>query len=240
MTMVTDKKVYRLQFRFWLDVLRPDEGDLADYVESLKESRRFTQSIRDSLSLIRDLNAGRVGVLLSLFPWIEDYFRERFSPPATPPPLALEGLHQQLAQLQQLLAQRESLPEPSRPLRLASPTPDVPALELLTVERAAGKPSQAGRILTLQVWLASDSKNIALFKEADLELVRGHPAFNQALIQAEINRRATSQRVSLSGDQEVRHSGGQIVSPSKSQGGIKKIAGAEVELPPPDLDDLSL
>src|SRR5574341_1141957 len=70
-----EKKEYRRQYRFWLDVMQPGEDDLAKYIDDLKKTRHFAQTIRDGLRLIRDLRQGKVDVLLSLFPWIEDYFR---------------------------------------------------------------------------------------------------------------------------------------------------------------------
>lgn len=64
------KNTHRLQFRFWLDVMREDENDLAEYVEDLKIKRSFAKTIRDALHLIRDLRAGKIDWLLFLFPWV--------------------------------------------------------------------------------------------------------------------------------------------------------------------------
>lgn len=64
------KDTHRLQFRFWLDVVREDEYSLAEYVDELKNKRNFAKTIRDALHLIRDLREGRVDWLLYLFPFV--------------------------------------------------------------------------------------------------------------------------------------------------------------------------
>lgn len=99
------------------------------------------------------------------------------------------------------------------------------------------KSVNAGRILILQVWLTSSDKNIELFKPEDLEMVTGHPAFNQTLIKNEIKRRAKL----------AKNAGAQQATPvpaEKGQGGevapgeLRKIAGADKPLAEPNYDDL--
>lgn len=70
MPTTISKEEHRLQFRFWLDVMRPAEEKLAEYVEELKHKRSFAQTIRDALNLIRDLRDGKLEWLLFLFPWV--------------------------------------------------------------------------------------------------------------------------------------------------------------------------
>lgn len=64
-------KKFRLMFKFWLDDTNPAESDLIDYIETLKQERRFVTTIRDGLRLMRDLRAGNTTVLLQLFPAVK-------------------------------------------------------------------------------------------------------------------------------------------------------------------------
>lgn len=94
------QKSHRLQFRFWLDVLREDEYFMAEYIEEMKEKRAFAQTIREALTLIRDLRAGRVEALLRLFPWIEDHFK---STPPNPTIEMMSPVQEQLQRLEKIL-----------------------------------------------------------------------------------------------------------------------------------------
>lgn len=100
----TQKESYRVQFKYWLDLGKHDESDLADYCERLKSERSFTKTIRDALTLIRDLRAGRVDSLKAMFPAIVEMIR-RDDPPTDKIPGGGEGrdLHGQLARIEQLL-----------------------------------------------------------------------------------------------------------------------------------------
>lgn len=98
------RKSHRLQFRFWLDVMRDEEFSLAEYIENLKQTRRFAQTIRDALRLVQDLRAGRVDVLLSLFPWITDHFQS----PAIE--VANKPVQDQLQRLEKLLLEGGAKP----------------------------------------------------------------------------------------------------------------------------------
>jgi hypothetical protein len=62
---------YRLQFKFWLDITRPDEESIADIIEKLKNARRYTAAVRDGLRLVWDLGQGKTDVLLELFPFVK-------------------------------------------------------------------------------------------------------------------------------------------------------------------------
>lgn len=66
------KSRYRLRFPFWLDMNKPQERELADTVEILKNERLFASTVRDGIRLICDLRAGRTDVLFELFPWIKN------------------------------------------------------------------------------------------------------------------------------------------------------------------------
>ncbi|HEX2621948.1 MAG TPA: hypothetical protein VHL11_17445 [Phototrophicaceae bacterium] len=62
----------RWRYSFWLDFQKDDELVLAEIIDELKHSRRFVSTIRDGIRLIADLRAGRVGVLLELFPFVRE------------------------------------------------------------------------------------------------------------------------------------------------------------------------
>jgi Arc/MetJ-type ribon-helix-helix transcriptional regulator len=71
--MMKDKRT-RFQYRFWLDITKSMERELAEQVDALKRGRSFSTFIRDGLRLMIDLSAGNVEVLVELFPWVADRF----------------------------------------------------------------------------------------------------------------------------------------------------------------------
>jgi len=102
----TDKR-WRGQFRFWLDAHKPGEYSLGKYINSLKDERKFASTIRDAIRLIRDLRAGRVDVLLELFPFV----RDAISPPQ---PTAGDEFAEIIAEQQAaLLAKIDALAPPA-------------------------------------------------------------------------------------------------------------------------------
>jgi len=76
-TGTAQRKMFRLQWKFWLDIEKPEEADLSDYCGSLKEQNKFTSTIRDGLRLIRDLRNQQLSVLFELFPWVNAWLEER-------------------------------------------------------------------------------------------------------------------------------------------------------------------
>lgn len=62
----------RAQFRFWLNIMKDPEFELAQEIVLMKKRKKFTATIKDGLRLILDLRAGRLDVLLELFPWVKD------------------------------------------------------------------------------------------------------------------------------------------------------------------------
>jgi hypothetical protein len=75
-------KRQRKQFKFWLNVLNPQEKYLADVIQWLTEQGEFVRSIRDGIRLIYDLRFQRnTESLLELFPDI----RERLQVQTTAP-----------------------------------------------------------------------------------------------------------------------------------------------------------
>ncbi|MBZ0320110.1 MAG: hypothetical protein K8L91_27100 [Anaerolineae bacterium] len=69
------KERLRQQYLFWLDMNQPDDVALADKIAELKAQRKFAKTIRDGIRLIEDLRAGRLDVLLALFPWVTDHLK---------------------------------------------------------------------------------------------------------------------------------------------------------------------
>jgi len=63
---------FRLQYKFWLDVNKPDEEALAELCQDLKRRGLYTKTIRDGISLVDDLRNGRLDVLFSLYPWVKE------------------------------------------------------------------------------------------------------------------------------------------------------------------------
>ena len=71
---------YRLMYRFWLDMEKPDEEFIADKIEWLKNTRQFTATIRNGIRLICDLKQGKYDVLFELFPHLKNQLNP--NPPA--------------------------------------------------------------------------------------------------------------------------------------------------------------
>lgn len=65
----------RKQYLFWLDMNKPDDVELAVSIAKLKACRKFAKTIRDGIRLIEDLRAGRLDVLLALFPWVTEHLQ---------------------------------------------------------------------------------------------------------------------------------------------------------------------
>ncbi len=69
------KERLRQQYLFWLDMNKPDDVALAARITELKAHRKFAKTIRDGIRLIEDLQAGRLDVLLSLFPSVTEHLK---------------------------------------------------------------------------------------------------------------------------------------------------------------------
>ena len=55
------KERFRLQFKFWLDVNKPDEYALAEIIAELKENKTFSKAIRDGIRLVQALGQRDLG-----------------------------------------------------------------------------------------------------------------------------------------------------------------------------------
>ncbi len=118
------RKRFRLQYKFWLDVNNPQEQQLAEQIEGLKQGRIFSQVVRDGIALIVDLWNGNIDVLLALFPWVEEAFYKRFSERQ---PSADYTLQEQLTRLERLLLEQGNTPMIAsnggpKPLAVTAPT----------------------------------------------------------------------------------------------------------------------
>jgi hypothetical protein len=98
------KNRFRLRQVFWLDLHKSDEAQLAETIETLKVQRTFASTIRDGIRLVCDLRAGQLDILLTLFPWVEEAFYQRFTGHESP------VIHDQLMRLEQLLLQQAQTP----------------------------------------------------------------------------------------------------------------------------------
>lgn len=113
----------RWQVRFWLDVGKDVEYAIAEQIAQLKESRMFTQTVRDALALVFSLQKRRVDLLESLFPFIREHYRSEF---------ATAGQGDMNARLAALEAQIAALKVPagqgasSQPGPRAMSTPPIP------------------------------------------------------------------------------------------------------------------
>ncbi len=69
------KERLRQQYLFWLDMNKPADVELAVTIAELKTCRKFAQTIRDGIRLIEDLRAGRLDMLLTLFPSVTEHLK---------------------------------------------------------------------------------------------------------------------------------------------------------------------
>lgn len=126
----------RLRQIFWLDVNKPDEQELAEYVGDLKEQRSFVSTIRDGLRLVRDLRAGRTDVLRELFPWVFE------STGSSNGGGGDDELRQDVRQLKQLILQQRLNPPPDthmKPLQEGAYMTDDLEDIVITKDKDAGK-----------------------------------------------------------------------------------------------------
>lgn len=147
------KERFRLQFKFWLDVNKPDEYELAEMIAELKESKAFSGAVRDGIRLMVDLWRGNLDVLLTLFPWVEDAFQERFA--AQQPDIGY-AIQKRLDSLEKLLLQQSEVPlEPTvsgpKPLKKTTASADP-----LVIRKAKSDGSSAKNFLDSAFKLVSE------------------------------------------------------------------------------------
>ncbi|HLA45639.1 MAG TPA: hypothetical protein VJZ27_19475 [Aggregatilineales bacterium] len=114
---------FRLGFKFWLNIENPQEQEIAEHIEDLKQSRTFAKTIRDGIRLIYDLRRGKTEVLQELFPWVlEQNISPSEMPDDSPKPDANAKLEAHIERLEQLLLQQGAMPvENSKPSQAPVP-----------------------------------------------------------------------------------------------------------------------
>ena len=83
----------RERFCFWLDVRDDYQWMVSEVVKDLKKKRQFSSTVRDGIMLVTSLRAGRLDVLIELFPWVVRELEQgraipQLAEPAAPRPLA--------------------------------------------------------------------------------------------------------------------------------------------------------
>ena len=140
---------FRLQFKFWLDVNKPDEYELAEIIANLKENKTFSKVIRDGIRLIWSLGQGDLVMLTTLFPWVEDAFYQRFMEQQ---PTSDSALQQQLARLEKLLVEQGTSPieaQDTGPKKLVIPQAvDDFDNDLLTIKKSRSERESAQNFLS--------------------------------------------------------------------------------------------
>ena len=162
--MTQTRKPFRLMYKFWLNMDKPEERDIGETIEDLKAQRSFSRVVRDGIRLIVDLKRGNVDVLLALFPWIDGYFRDKYT---TPTPPDTSGLQRDIEILKQMVASQQSSGYAHKPAQLtAGNNPSPPdddafldgltdSLEVKQDETAAARSSENMRNT---LWAMADGK----------------------------------------------------------------------------------
>jgi hypothetical protein len=109
----------------WLNSQKPVEKQVFKLVNEFKAGNEFSAAFRDGLRLIADLRAGRVDVLLELFPWIPAKLGSGVAPSGD------DDLKREIAELKELI-QQQSIP--------GGPLVAAPALKPLTGPKPLGAP----------------------------------------------------------------------------------------------------
>jgi len=137
---------FRLRFMFWLDLNKPDENNLAETIEQLKQERSFSRAIRQGLRLWMSLRRRDVSVLLELFPDIREMIGDQPERQQTPEPdrlqLTIESTVKAALEAHMPTYLTDGL---QRRLAVQLPAPtqqnDVPALEIRQAQTDTGNRS---------------------------------------------------------------------------------------------------
>lgn len=66
----------RRMFKFWLNDSKHEEKAIVGQVDTLKQERLFSKTIRDGIRLVTSLRSGSLDVLFELFPYVRAEFME--------------------------------------------------------------------------------------------------------------------------------------------------------------------
>lgn len=62
----------RKEVKFWFDLSKPEQNELASWLFSLKSARQFAPTIRAALTIWRELLMGQLDTLLTYFPFVSE------------------------------------------------------------------------------------------------------------------------------------------------------------------------
>ena len=142
------------QYQFWLNLNSEAECRIAEAVDWLKSQRLYSQTIRDGIRLIVSLRDGRTDVLFELFPWIQE--RLESASKSVEPPHEGNGHDDQIKALQAKIDTLTDLVTQQRTPNgivisvrenqkaLPPPKTDNIASDRLEIKQAAKSPENAG------------------------------------------------------------------------------------------------
>jgi len=100
------KQSFRLMFKFWLDMHKPEEEALADTIDQLKQERSFSKTIRDGIRLVVSLRCGETDVLEELFPAVVAAIRGNDGKAASE---QFNDMLAEIAELKVMVAERQTV-----------------------------------------------------------------------------------------------------------------------------------
>lgn len=127
-----EKKTFRKQYVFWLNLWDDVEFSLAQAIAEMKAKRIFATTLRDALRLILALRAGSTDVLEAMFPALIQHMIDSHHAEE------LERVRAELAELRQRLDVNGT----ARPVRAAVEEPEPVIIETAHVDVGANFLSQ--------------------------------------------------------------------------------------------------
>lgn len=132
----------RFRCEFWLDGNKDDELLLLETIDELKQKRSYSSVIRDGIRLIVDLRAGRIDVLLALFPWIESKIKKSGKGDS--------DLERRLDELQRLIMAQGGIPAPPPDYPVMKPVGSPKPLNLPKASLPRFDDDEAGETIVLK------------------------------------------------------------------------------------------
>lgn len=216
---------------FWLDLEKPEENEIAETIQDLKDERSFSRAVRQGLRLWVSLRRRDTSVLFELFPWIQDRLQ-----PTTTGNTDNNDSGGQEDQIKALQAKIDMLTD----IVTQQGTPGgmiMSARENQLKQLPAGKPAQADFDLTggmLEVKKATSTEN-ANFNILIASAAMGVCKFEE--LPPDVLAYGV-ERGKIPADKLPKvATNGNITKNEKNPG---KIAGADMTIITPDFDDLEL